>query len=60
MLQIICHTFTDYKVVTKSWNPTVNAPERVEVTMKTTQTPSIVKRGSVAESPLMSPRGVNR
>jgi hypothetical protein len=50
MLQIICHTFTDYKVVTKFWNPTVNAPERVELPKKTTHAPSTVKRGSVAES----------
>jgi hypothetical protein len=31
--------FTDYKSVTKSWNPMVNAPERVEVPKKTTQAP---------------------
>jgi hypothetical protein len=40
--------FTDYKCVTKSWNPVVNAPKRVEVPKKTTQPPSIVKRGRVA------------
>jgi hypothetical protein len=33
------------KSVTKSWNPTGNAPERVEVPKKTTHAPSIVKRG---------------
>jgi hypothetical protein len=37
--------FTDYKSVTKSWNPTVNVPERVEVPKKTTHAPSVVKRG---------------
>jgi hypothetical protein len=42
--------FTDYKGVTKSWNPMVNAPERVEVPKKTTQAPSIVKRGRVAQT----------
>jgi hypothetical protein len=26
--------FTDYKCVTKSWNPAVNAPKRVEVHKK--------------------------
>jgi hypothetical protein len=40
--------FTDYKGVTKSYNHAVNAPERVEVSKKTTQAPSIVKRGRVA------------
>jgi hypothetical protein len=42
--------FTDYKGVTKSWNPTVNAPERVEVPKKVIHTPSIVKRGRVAQT----------
>jgi hypothetical protein len=28
--------FTDYKGITKSWNPMVNAPERVEVPKKIT------------------------
>jgi hypothetical protein len=37
--------FTDYKSVTKSWNPTVNVPERVQVPKKTTHAPSVVKRG---------------
>jgi hypothetical protein len=44
------YAFTDYKGVTKSWNPTVNAPERVEVPKKTTQAYSIVKRGRVAQT----------
>jgi hypothetical protein len=35
--------FTDYKGVTKSYNPTRNAPARVEVPNKTTQLPC--KRG---------------
>ena len=35
--------FTDYKGVTKSYNPARNVPERVEVPNKTTQLPS--KRG---------------
>jgi hypothetical protein len=35
--------FTDYKGVTKSYDPTRNVPERVEVPNKTTQLPS--KRG---------------
>jgi hypothetical protein len=42
--------FTDYKYVTKSLNRTVNAPERVEVPKKTTQAPSVVKRGRVAQT----------
>jgi hypothetical protein len=37
--------FTDYNDVMQSWNPTVNAPERVEVPKKTTPTPSTKKRG---------------
>jgi hypothetical protein len=37
--------FTDYKSVTKSWNPTVNEHERMEVPKKMTHTPSVVKRG---------------
>jgi hypothetical protein len=44
------NAFTDYKGVTKSWNSTVNVPERVKVPKKTTQTPSIVKRGRVAQT----------
>jgi hypothetical protein len=40
--------FTDYKCVTKSYNHTVNAPERVEVSKKITQAPFVVKRGRVA------------
>jgi hypothetical protein len=43
-------TFTNYKGVTKSWNPAVNAPERVEVPKKTTQAPSVVKRGRVVRT----------
>jgi hypothetical protein len=42
--------FTDYKGDTKSWNPTINTPERVEVPKKTTQAPSVVKRGRVAQT----------
>jgi hypothetical protein len=42
--------FTDYKGVTKSWNPMVNSPERVEVPKKTTHAPSIVKMGRVAQT----------
>jgi hypothetical protein len=37
--------FTDYKGVTKSWIPTINAPERIEVPKKTIQAPSVMKRG---------------
>ena len=37
--------FTDHKGVTKSHIPAVNAPERVEVPTKTTQTPNESKRG---------------
>ena len=37
------NAFVDYKGVTKSYNPTRNVPERVEVPNKTTQLPS--KRG---------------
>jgi hypothetical protein len=42
--------FIDYKVVTKSYNHVVNAPERVKVPKKITQAPSIVKRGRVAQT----------
>jgi hypothetical protein len=42
--------FTDYKGLTKSWYPAVNAPERVEVLKKTTQAPSIVKWGRATQS----------
>jgi hypothetical protein len=38
--------FTDYKDVTKSCNPAVNAPERVEVPKKLTQAPYVMKRGA--------------
>jgi hypothetical protein len=37
--------FTDYEGVIKSWNPTVNPPERVEVLKKTTHALSTKKRG---------------
>jgi hypothetical protein len=40
--------FTDYKGDTKSWNPTINTPERVEVSKKITQAPFVVKRGRIA------------
>jgi hypothetical protein len=43
-------TFTDYNGVTKSLNHTVNAPERVEVSKKTSQAPSVVKRGRIAQT----------
>jgi hypothetical protein len=42
--------FIDYKGVTKTWNPTINALERVEVSKKTTQAPSVVKRERVAQT----------
>jgi hypothetical protein len=42
--------FIDYKCVTKSWNHAVNAPERVEIPKKTTQAPSVVKRGRVVQT----------
>jgi hypothetical protein len=38
-------TFTDYKGATKSWNPIVNTPERMEVPKKTIQAPSVMKGG---------------
>jgi hypothetical protein len=38
-------SFTDYKGVTKSNSPTINAPKRVEVPTKTTQPPIQNKRG---------------
>jgi hypothetical protein len=38
-------SFTDYKGVTKSYNPTINAPDRVDVPTKTTQPPIQNKRG---------------
>jgi hypothetical protein len=37
-------SFTDYKGVTKSYNPAINASERVEVPTKTTQAPIQNKR----------------
>jgi hypothetical protein len=40
-------TFTDYNGVMKSWNPAVNAHERVEVPKKTIPIPSTKKRGRV-------------
>jgi hypothetical protein len=43
-------TFTHFIRVTKSWNPTVSAPERVEVPRKITHAPSVVKRGRVAQT----------
>jgi hypothetical protein len=43
-------TFTDYNGVTKSLNHTVNAPERVEVSKKTSQAPSVVNRGRIAQT----------
>jgi hypothetical protein len=41
--------FTDYNGVTKSLNPTVNAPSRVEVPRKTIQPSSQPKRGRGAK-----------
>jgi hypothetical protein len=38
-------SFTDYKGVTKSYNPAINVPERVDVPTKTTQPPIQNKRG---------------
>jgi hypothetical protein len=40
--------FIDYNNVTKSLNPMVNAPERVEVPKKITQSSSVMKRGRTA------------
>jgi hypothetical protein len=37
--------FIDYNGVMKYWNPTINAPERVEVPKKTIPAPSTKKRG---------------
>ena len=45
-------SFTDLKGVTKSLNPARNAPERVEVPIKTTQLPVPKKRGSSTASDL--------
>ena len=45
-------SFTDLKGVTKSLNPARNAPERVEVPIKTTQLPIPKKRGSSTASDL--------
>jgi hypothetical protein len=42
--------FIDYKGATKYWDHAVNTPERVELPKKTTQTPSVVKRGRVAQT----------
>jgi hypothetical protein len=46
----LSNVFTDYKCVTKSWNLAVNTLKRVEISKKTTQAPSIVKRGRVAQT----------
>ena len=43
-------SFTDLKGVTKSFNPARNAPERVEVPIKTTQLPVPKMRGSSTAS----------
>jgi hypothetical protein len=40
-------SLTDYKGVTKSYNPAINAPERVEVPTKTTQPPIQIRGGEV-------------
>jgi hypothetical protein len=40
----LADAFTNYKYVIKSWNTTVNALKIVEVPMKTTQAPFVVKR----------------
>jgi hypothetical protein len=37
--------FTDYNGVMKSWNPVINAPERVEIPKKIALTPFTKKRG---------------
>jgi hypothetical protein len=42
-------TFTNYNGVTKSLNPAVNAPSRVEVPRKTIQPSSQLKRGRAAK-----------
>ena len=44
-------TFTDNKGVTKSSNPTYNAPERTEVPIKTIQLPLPKKRGRSTAAP---------
>jgi hypothetical protein len=44
------YSFTDLKGVTKSFSPARNAPERVEVPIKTTQLPLPEKRGSSTAS----------
>jgi hypothetical protein len=44
--------FTDYKGVTKSSYPTRNAPERVEVPIKTIQLPLPKKRGRSTAAPM--------
>jgi hypothetical protein len=46
----LTYSFTDLKGVTKSWKPARNAPERVEVPIKTTQLPDPKKRGSSTAS----------
>ena len=43
--------FTDYKGVTKSSYPARNAPERVEVPIKTIQPPLLKKRGRSTATP---------
>jgi hypothetical protein len=43
--------FTDYKGVTKSSYPAHNAPERVEVPIKTIQLPLSKKRGRSTATP---------
>ena len=39
--------FTNFKGVTKSQNPAVNVPERVEIPIKVTQLPNQNKRGRI-------------
>jgi len=47
----LSETFTDYKGVTKSSYPARNAPERVEVPIKTIQLPLPKKRGRSTAAP---------
>jgi hypothetical protein len=47
---------TDYKGVTKSLNPAVNTPCRVEVAIKTTPTPKRRRTSQQKDAPTKCPR----
>jgi hypothetical protein len=50
------NAYTDYNGVIKSWNPVINASEKVEVPKKTTEAPSTKKQGRVATTKMEKTR----